>query len=121
MKTFTRYPKFWMKDTGFLTWDLKSGYHHVDICLDHQNYLGFAWPFSGIVRYFTFAVLPFGLSRACFCFTKLMRPLVKRWRLMGPTSFIYLDDGFGSQPDTCSVRGTSLIQRKELSSSGFLL
>ena len=53
MKTFTRYPKFWMKDTGFLTWDLKSGYHHVDICLDHQNYLGFAWPFSGIVRYFT--------------------------------------------------------------------
>ena len=59
----------------FFTWDLKSGYHHVDICLDHQKYLGFAWPFSGVVRYFTFAVLPFGLSSACFCFTKLMRPL----------------------------------------------
>ena len=42
--------------------DLKSGYHHVDICPDHQKYLGFAWPFSGIVRYFTFVVLPFGLS-----------------------------------------------------------
>ena len=26
----------------FFTWDLKSGYHHVDICLDHQKYLGFA-------------------------------------------------------------------------------
>ena len=50
----------------FFTWDLKSGYHHVDICLDHQKYLGFAWPFSGVVRYFTFAVLPFGLSSACF-------------------------------------------------------
>ena len=61
----------------FFTWDLKSGYHHVDICLDHQKYLGFAWPFSGVVRYFTFAVLPFGLGSACFCFTKLMRPLVR--------------------------------------------
>ena len=65
----------------FFTWDLKSGYHHVDICLDHQKYLGFAWPFSGVVRYFTFTVLSFGLSSACFCFTKLMCPLVKRCAL----------------------------------------
>ena len=56
---------------------------------------GFAWPFSGIVRYFSFTVLPFGFS-AYFCFTKLMRPLVKRWRSMEHNSFIYLDDGFGS-------------------------
>ena len=61
----------------FFTWHLKSGYNHVDICLEHQKYLGFAWPFSGVVRYFTFAVLPFGLSSACFCFTKLIRPLVR--------------------------------------------
>ena len=102
----------------FFTWDLKSGHHHVDICLDHQKYLGFAWPFSGVVRYLTFAVLPFGLSSASFCFTKLMRPLVRRWRSMGHTSFLYLDDGFGSQPDKCSATAASLIQRKELSSSG---
>ena len=52
----------------FFTWDLKSGYHHVDICLEHQMYLGFSWPFSGMLRYFTFTVLPFGLSSAClFC------------------------------------------------------
>ena len=50
----------------FFTWDLKSGYHHVDICLEHQMYLGFSWPFSGMLRYFTFTVLPFGLSSACF-------------------------------------------------------
>ena len=99
---------------------LKSGYHHVDICLDHQKYLGFAWPFSGVVRYFSFTVLPFGLSSACFCFTKLMRPLVRRWRSMGHNSFIYLDDGFGSRPDKCSAVAASLIQRKELSSSGLL-
>ena len=74
-------PKFKYEDLGslsqvlgeghwFFTRDLKSGYHHVDICPDHQKYLGFACPFSGIVRYFTFAVLPFGLSSACFCFTR---------------------------------------------------
>ena len=104
----------------FFTWDLMSGYHHLDIFPDHQKYLGFAWPFSGVVRYFTFAVLPFGLSSACFCFTKLMRPLVRRWRSMGHNSFIYLDDGFGSQPDKCSATAASFIQRKELSLSGLL-
>ena len=61
----------------FFTWDLKSGYHHVDISPDHHKYLGFAWPFNGVLRYFTSAVLPFGLSCTCFCFTKLLRPLVK--------------------------------------------
>ena len=49
-----------------------------------------------------------------------MRPLVRRWRSMGHNSFIYLDDGFGSRPDKCSAVAASLIQRKELSSSGLL-
>ena len=43
----------------FFTWDLKSGYHHVDIFYPHQQFLGFAWDFEGVTRYFTFAVLPF--------------------------------------------------------------
>ena len=109
-----------MKDTGFLHGTFKSSYHHVDICPNRQKYLGCAWPFSGVFRYFTFAVLPFGLSSACFCFTKLMRPLVRRWRKMGHNNFIYLDDGFGSQPDKCSATAASFIQREELSSSGLL-
>ena len=105
----------------FFTWDLKSGYHHVDISPDHQKYLGFAWPFNGVLRYFTFSVLPFGLSSACFCFTKLLRPLVKRWRSMGHNSFVYLDDGFGSEPDRTSAVAAAFIQRKELDSSGLLV
>ena len=66
----------------FFVWDLRSGYHYVDICVEHQTYLGFSWRFDGVPRYFTFAVLPLGLSSACFCFTKLLRPLVKRSRPM---------------------------------------
>ena len=32
----------------FFTWDLESGYHHVDIFCGHQRFLGFSWLFSGI-------------------------------------------------------------------------
>ena len=101
---------------------MKSGYHHVDICEDHQQYLGFSWVFGNGKprRYFSFSVLPFVLSSACFCFTKLARPLVKRWRSMGHLSFIYLDNGFGSQPEKVSAAAASIIQRRELSASGLL-
>ena len=51
----------------FFTWDLKSGYPHVDICEDHQQNLGFSWVFgNGERRYFSFSVLPFGLRSALF-------------------------------------------------------
>ena len=96
----------------FFTWDLKSGYHHVDICLEHQIYLGFSWQFNGVIRYFTFAVLPLGLSSACFCFTKLLRPLVKRWRFMGHNSFVYLDDGSVASQISALPRQPPLSKRK---------
>ena len=79
------------------TWGFKSGYHHVDICSEHRAFLGFAWSVDGVLSYFTFTVLPFSLSSACYCFTKLQRLLLKRWFSMEHTSFVYLDDGFGSQ------------------------
>ena len=118
MKTCARYPKFWMKDTGFSHGTLSPAtimLISVSIAKSISVLLSL---FSGVVRYYTFAVLPFG--SAYFCFTKLMRLLVRRWRSMGHTSFIYLDDSFGSQPDKCSATAASLIQRKELSSSGLL-
>ena len=93
----------------------------MDICEDHQQYLGFSCVFrNGKRRYFSFSVLAFGLSSACFCFTKLMRPLVNRWRSMGHLSFIYLDNGFGGQPDKVSAAAASIIQRWEFSASGLL-
>ena len=38
-------------------------------------------------RYFQFKVLPIGLSSACYAFTKLLRPLVEKWRSMGDKSY----------------------------------
>ena len=90
----------------------------MDICKDHQQYLGLLWVFGHFERrFFSFSVLPFGLSSACFCFTKLLRPLVKRWRSMGHLSFIYLDDGLGSQPDQVSAAAAGILQRKEIGAS----
>ena len=43
--------------------DLKSGYHHIDIHSDYQKYLGFYWEFEyGSKKNFQLLVLPFGLT-----------------------------------------------------------
>ena len=43
------------------TFDLKSGYYHVEIFPDHRQYLGFSWNLCS-------AVLPFGMSSAPYNF-----------------------------------------------------
>ena len=96
----------------FFAWGLKSGYHHMDICSEHQAFLGFPWSIDGVLKYFTFTVLPFGLSRSCYSFTKLLRLLLKHWCYVGHTSLVYLDDGFGSQPDMRSAVAAAIIQQK---------
>ena len=45
--------------------DLKSGYHHVEIFQPHWTYLGFAWGSQSHMDYYVFTVLPFGLATAC--------------------------------------------------------
>ena len=83
-------PGEWM-----FSFDLKSGYHHVDIIESHQTFLGFEWG----SQFYVFTVLPFGLSTAPYVFTKLLRPLVRLWRGKGCKAVLYLDDGI------CAVEG----------------
>ena len=89
------------KGDYLFSFDLKSGYHHVDIAEHHCQYLGFAW--GG--QFYVFTVLPFGLSTACYMFTKLLRPLVCYWRAKGLRILVYLDDGL------CAVAGRQEILR----------
>ena len=84
---------FLNKEDFLIKFDLKSGYHHVDIFEPHQSYLGFSWDQGGLPKYFKFKVLPFGLSSACYAFTKLLRPLIRYWRAQGLRAVLYLDDG----------------------------
>ena len=73
LNTYVRKDKFKFEDhkvakefiipNGYMfKFDLTSGYHHT--------YLGFSWVFNGIVKYFVFSVLPFGLSSAPICFPR---------------------------------------------------
>ena len=92
-KTFQNYIS---SENYLFKFDLKSGYHHIEIFQPHLTYLGFQWEVDGVPRYFCFAVLPFGLSTAPYIFTKVCRPLVKLWRFHGIKIVLYLDDGFST-------------------------
>ena len=67
------------------SFELKSGYDHVEIFEGHQTYLGFSWKHSDSnqVKFYVFTVLPFGLSSAPYVFTKILKPLEKHWRHQG--------------------------------------
>ena len=105
----------------FFTFDLKSGYHHVEIFPDHRQYLGFSWNFGSVVKYFVFTVLPFGMSSAPYIFSKLVRSLVNYWRGLGRRVVTFLDDGIGGSPDYASCLVHSRLCRSDLDSAGFFV
>ena len=108
-------------DKYMFSFDLKSGYHHVDIFPDHRKYLSFSWRFSdGSASYFMFSVLPFGLSSAPYIFTKLLKPLVKKWRGEGKPLVVFLDDGLGSGQSYNLAKISSLQVHADLFKFGFL-
>ena len=86
--------------------DLKSGYHQIDILENHQKFLGFSWVFPDqkIPRYFVFTVLPFRLCSAPYIFTKLVREFVKFLRLHAIRVTVYLDDGLVSGKELVHIR-----------------
>ena len=98
------------------SFDLKAGYHHVDVAKCHRKYLGFEWGGS----FYTFVVLPFGLSSAPYVFTKMMRPLVRLWRSKGLKAVVYLDDGIVAVPDETGAITASGFVRDTLYKAGWV-
>ena len=102
--------------------DMKSGYHRIDIFLEHQKFLGFSWTFpDGLIRYFAYTVLPFGLSSAPYIFTKVVRPLVKYWRAKGFYCVVYLDDGLCIERSLHNAKITSPQVQNDLLAAGFIV
>ena len=99
------------------SFDLKSGYHHIDMLPDHTQYLGFAW----CNTYYKIMVLPFGLTSAPYIFTKIMRCLVKKWRTEGKEIIVYLDDGLGMALSFAEAKNQSNAIRKDLNDAGFIV
>ena len=107
--------QYWM-----FSFDIKSGYHHIDIHASDQQFLGFAWVFDSNPRYFVFTVLPFGQSTGPYIFTKVIRPLVKHWRSKAIRIVVYLDDGLGASSTFDAATKQSLSVRADLVASGFV-
>lgn len=115
LNVLTDCPQNWL-----YSFDIKSGYHHVDIFPDDWQFLGFSWVFNGVCKYYVFTVLPFGLSTGPYIFTKIMRPLVKHWRSKTFKIVVYLDDGLGVCPSFTSCEEQSLCVKSDLCKSGFV-
>ena len=102
------------------SFDLKSGYHHIDIHPSFQRYLGFSWQVDNHVHYYTFTVLPFGLRTAGHVFTKTLRCLVKHWRSQSVRAVVYLDDGLFIESTYALAKMHSDLVRKDLFDSGLV-
>ena len=97
--------------------DLKSGYHHVDIYESDQDYFGFSWNDN----FYSFTSLAFGLSSAGLIFSKIVREMVKRWRAMGIMIVTYLDDGILLANSYQEALLHAKIIKEDLLSAGFVL
>jgi hypothetical protein len=61
-----------------------------------------------------------GLASACYLFTKITRPLVKKWRSEGKQIIMYLDDGIGIDPDEQLCQNIANEVKIDLIKSGFV-
>ncbi len=71
-----------------ITVDIKNGYHHIPVALEHQQFLGIS--FRG--RYFVWQVLPFGLNASPYFFCKTVRPVIQYLRMRDIRLTSYVDD-----------------------------
>ena len=77
-----------------IVYDLKAAYHHILIHPSQVRYLGAAFTRpEGGTQYIVFLYLPFGLSSAVHCITKIIKPINAYIHRKGIKHSIYLDDG----------------------------
>ena len=104
------------------SFDIKSGYHHIDIFPPDQEFLGFSWFKDGFTHFYklNFSVLPFGLTTGPYILIKVMGPLVRYRRLQAFRIAVYLDDGLGVCPSFADCFSLSLAVKSDLFHAGFV-
>lgn len=105
------------RDCFMANLDLKDAYHLININPVSRKYLRFE--FCG--KLYEFNVLPFGLNKAPYIFTKIMKPIIKLLRTCGYLSTVYLDDIFllGQTKSECLENINTT--KKLLTSLGFVI
>ena len=71
-----------------VTADLKDGFHHIKVHMEHRTYFGFQS--RGI--YYQWTVLPYGHSCSPYLFCKILRHVVTYLRSQGIRVVLYVDD-----------------------------
>ena len=108
---------YFLKHGYMITYDLKSGYHHIDMHPAYVQYLGFAW--KGV--FYAYTTCPFGCSTSGLIFSKVLRELVKKWRSQGMALVMYLDDGFLTCPSAEETAQAAHIIKTDLMQAGFII
>lgn len=105
------------KNVYMTTIDLKDAYFLISVDIRDRKYLRFT--FEG--QLYEFTCLPFGLSAAPFCFTKIMKPILSHLRSKNITMVNYLDDFliFGESFDICLFHTKLVLEF--LQSLGFII
>ena len=105
-----------------VTYDLKSAYHHIKIHSAQTKYLGAAVPKpEGGLQYLVFLFMPFGLSSAVHCITKMSKPLNAYIHSKGIRHSIYLDDGRITAASKEQAEAERTVVYGALRSSGWIL
>lgn len=97
--------------------DLKDAYLAIPIFPPHRKFLQFRWR----KQVFQFTSLPFGLSSAPWCFTKVLRPVVEYLRARGIRLILYLDDMLLLPQDPRLLRDQLQLAVNLLESLGFII
>ncbi|XP_044146965.1 uncharacterized protein LOC122935270 [Bufo gargarizans] len=106
-----------LKGDWMVKLDLKDAYLTVPVEESSRDLLRFKW--KGEIWRFT--CLPFGLSSAPWCFTKLMRPVVAWLRSRGIRLIIYLDDILLLAQDRQTLLSHLELTSSLLTGLGFLI
>ena len=76
---------------------------------------------QNIFYYSVLYVLLFGLSSACYVFTKVLRPLTKRWRGIGIKAIIYIDGGIAASRSFELAKTAGELVKNDLVSAGLVI
>ena len=105
------------KDSYLFKFDLTSGYFHIDLNKKFQTYVGFQVD----KIFYSFTVLPFGLSSVSYIFTKYLKPMVKYWRKNCIKIVMFLDDGLGMRRGLEKAYKEANFVKNSLTQAGFII
>lgn len=123
METLQRSRGKFKKGMWAVSFDLTSGYYHCEMHPESTDYLGFRVDRAdGSTRWYKFTSLPFGLATAPYEFDRLVKVLVRHWRLSAEASIVqYLDDVMAVSEDREALRAFAQQMLADFAAVGFLV